>query len=194
MHRAKWQPRHLKVSSVLDKAAHKVEKYEKLPRWLSQTVAVFTLLAISGLFLNGGALLAANFMHVLIGKVDMPPSIVYHMPIMHQSTTPQHVTAGTKVNSMPDTKHNVTSNAISNHRLPSSYVIVPRPTFASTMDKLLIRMHNPADGYIQSDVVDAGVLLQQTLHQMLSSIFSDATRTSLRQTQIPPGIPLNQGQ
>ncbi len=193
MHRAKWQPRHLEVSNVLNKAAQKLEKYEKLPRWLSQTIAVLTLLAISGLFLNGGALLAANFMHVLIGKVDMPPSIVYHMPTMHQTTAPQHV-AGTKVNSTPDTKHNVTSNAISNHRLPSTYVFVPRPTFASAMDKLLIRMHNPADGYIQSDAVDAGVLLQQTLHQMLSSIFSDATRTSLKQTQIPPGIPLNQGQ
>ena len=182
MHRAKWQPRHLEVSNVLNKAAQKLEKYEKLPRWLSQTIAVLTLLAISGLFLNGGALLAANFMHVLIGKVDMPPSIVYHMPTMHQTTSPLQSTAGVKVNSTPDTKQKVTANATSNHRPSASYVLLPRPTFASAMDKLLIRMHNPADGYIQSDVVDAGVLLQQTLHQMLSSIFPDTTPSRCRQT------------
>ena len=193
MHRAKWQPRHLEVSNVLNKAAQKLEKYEKLPRWLSQTVAVFTLLAISGLFLNGGALLAANFMHVLVGKVDMPPSIVYHLPTSTHVASLQAIKV-IKVNSLSGAKHLATSMGVSSRNANAGYVILPRPTFASSMDKLLIRMHNPADGYIQSDAVDAGVLLEQTLHQMLSSIFADATRTSPGQTQIPPGIPLNQGQ
>lgn len=160
MHRSGWEPRHLDDNKVLEKASISLSKIEKMPRWMSRTVAVIILLVISGFFLNGGALLAASFMHVVIGKVDMPPSLIYH------TTTPAK----------------------------STYVLVPRPTFASSMDQTLIRLHNPADAYIQSDAVDAGVLIQQSLHQALDSIFSDATRTTTGQSPIPPGIPLTQGQ
>ncbi len=193
MHRVRCQLQHLDGNSVFDKAAHQVEKHEKLPRWLSQTLAVLMLLVISGLFFNGGALLVANFMHVLIGKVDMPPSVVYSTASVIQATSPKKATGENPVNASSSSTP-IAPNAAMGHHPISSYVLVPRPTFASAMDKLLIRMHNPADGYIQSDAVDVGVLIQQTLHQMLSSVFADATRTNPGQTQVPPGIPLNQGQ
>ena len=160
MHRSGWEPRHLDGNKVLEKASTSLSKIEKMPRWMSRAVAVLLLLVISGFFLNGGALLAATFMHAVIGKVDMPPSLIYH------TTTPAK----------------------------STFVLVPRPTLAHSMDQTLIRLHNPADAYIQSDAVDAGVLIQQSLHQALDSIFSDATRTTTGQSPIPPGIPLNQGQ
>jgi hypothetical protein len=160
MHRNGWEPRHLDRNKTLEKASISLSKIEKLPRWMSRTVAVIILLVISGFFLNGGALLAASFMHVVIGKADMPPSLIYH------TTTPAK----------------------------STYVLVPRSTLAHSMDQTLIRLHNPADAYIQSDAVDAGVLMQQSLHQALDSIFSDATRTTNEQSPIPAGIPLSQGQ
>lgn len=149
-----------------EKAATRLARYERMPKWLSKSIALFILLMVGGLFLNGGALLAASFMHVLIGSVDMPPSTVYQ-------TGKQEIPA-------VDQK-------------PEPYVVTPRKTLAGNMDQVLISLHNPADSYIQSDAVDVGVLLGQSLHQALTSLYAEATRQNLGQV-VPPGVPITQGQ
>ncbi len=159
--------------------ARRLASMERLPNWLSRALGVAVLLLVSGLFINGGAILAANFMHVMINKVDMPPSLVYTAP---------SVTAPLRGAPFPSKATD------GNPQSAPAYVTVPRPTLANAMDKELIRLHNPADAYIQSDAVDAGVLLEQSLHQALMSVFSSATRTPSSADTPPPGIPLTQGQ
>ena len=199
MRRSRREPRQAIGSEVLEKASERLAKMERMPRWLSQTLAVVVLLLISTLFINGGTLLAASFMHVLIDKVDMPPSLVYHTPAVSQpAALPPHPA---KAPAQPETKgagvreqsENIPSSATS-ATSSAAYLTIPRPTLAKAMDQTLIRLHNPADAYIQSDAVDAGILLEQSLHDALVSVFSDATRTSQNPSPTPPGIPLTQGQ
>lgn len=157
-----------------------VERRRQLPHGLQKAVAVITFLFVALLFVGGGSLVIASVMHAVVTKLDMPPQIEGPIYVIGNSVR------------APSGQGVVIHEAVSGQK-STTYLVVPRPTLAHALDHTLVSLRDPAGPFIQMDAVDIGLFLQETVHDWLLGVFSDATRAS---TKAAPAIaiPLTDGQ
>lgn len=173
-----WSPL---PESLRQRLEHYVQRAAQLPRSVQKTVAVLTFLTVTLLFIGGGSLVIASLMHVVVTKLDMPPTL----------SGPIYIT-GNSVRA-PSGSGVVIHVDKPGGGAQTTYIVVPRPTVAHALDHDLLRVRDPAGPFIQMDAVDLGLFLQQTVHDWLLGVFSDATR---RFSPAEPAIavPLTDGQ
>lgn len=148
----------------------------ELPRPVRKFLAVCIFLVVAVLTIGGGTLLIAAAMHAVVDRLDMPPHIslsVYGVAVhSYEKLHPSH-------------------------RGKSAVELlfaVPRPTVAQAVNSAIIHAGNPADPFIQSDAVGLGLFLQREVHQLLTGVFDDATRTRVSWPVEPVGVPVANGQ
>ncbi len=187
---------------ILQDLAHRLQKLDTVPRGLKKFLSVIIFLTISGLCISGGTLVIASFMHVLIVKADMPPTLTYPVSVVVASQalgTPgqtgeaskfaTHANPTAVAQTAPPVQDPASAN-ISMERV----VMVPRPTLSSALNKLAVRLRNPADAVVQSDAVDIGLIFQREIHRLLLGVLDNATRSRVQIPSAPQGIPLTNSQ
>lgn len=189
-------------AKVRMQAANWLLERRDLPPRLNKVLALGTFLLVASLAVSGGMLVIAVFMHVVVTKLDMPPTLSYpvysnangspsSVPAPANQSSQQAARVGTAPGSGRKTGTAQTGTQAS--AAESSIVVVPRPTLAKAMDQLISHMRDPAARYIQADAVGLGLLLQREVHTLLTRALGDATR-SAPVVEKPQGVPLTQGQ
>ncbi|MCY0875985.1 MAG: hypothetical protein OWT28_06945 [Firmicutes bacterium] len=172
-----WSPVPPTVRQRIERFA---QRSVHLPHGLQKTIAVLAFLTVGLLFLGGGSFVIASLMHAVVTKLDMPPTI----------QGPIYIT-GSQVRA--STGQGVIIHENAKGQAPATYIVVPRPTLSHSLDHALVTMKNPTGTFVQMDAVDVGLFLQQSVHQWLLGLFSDATRASVPASPAV-SIPLTDGQ
>lgn len=156
-------------------AADRLLAAAELPRGLRKCLAVLLFLGVSAMAISGGTLCVAAAMHAVVVRLDMPPRVPY-------------AAYGTAWESYKSSHYGKTGKNI------EPLFIVPRPTVAGSLDRVIAHSADPAAPFIQEDAAGLGLFLAREVHGLLMHVFDDATRSRLQLPDLPSGVPITGGQ